>query len=57
MSRVTELFYRSINMSIGWQYTMAWLPASLLKHTGAYRHARQRCAYGSFMKRDVMQQW
>ena len=57
MSRVTELFYRSINMSIGWQYTMAWLPASLLKHTGAYRHARQRCAYGSFMKGDVMQQW
>ena len=29
---------------------MAWFPASLLKHTGAYQHARQRCAYGSFMK-------
>ena len=28
---------------------MAWLPASLLKtHTGAYRPAQQRCAYGSF---------
>ena len=45
---------------------MAWLPASLLKThttttktttTGAYRHARQRFAYGSFMKGDVMQQW
>ena len=31
---------------------MAWLPASLLKHTDAYRHARQRCAYASFMKED-----
>ena len=27
---------------------MAWSPALLLKHTGAYRYARQRCAYGSF---------
>ena len=34
---------------------MALLPASLLKHTGAYRHARQQCTYGSFMKGDVMQ--
>ena len=34
-------------------YTMAWLPASLLKHTGAYRHAQQQCA----MKGDVMEQW
>ena len=24
---------------------------------GAYLHARQRCAYGSFMKGDVVQQW
>ena len=32
---------------------MAWLPASLLKHTGAYRHAQQQCA----MKGDVMEQW
>ena len=30
--------------------TIAWFSASLLKHTGAYRHARQRCAYGSFVK-------
>ena len=75
---------------------MAWLPASLLKHTGSTtmrvrfvcerrryatvvqkRHgfatlnsnnsvvydqkhkvwARQRCAYGLFVKGDVMQQW
>ena len=31
MSRVTELFHRSINLTIDWHYTMAWLPASLLK--------------------------
>ena len=36
---------------------MAWIPASLLKHTGVYQYARQRCGYGSFMKGDVMQQW
>ena len=30
---------------------------SLCIHTGAYRHARQRCEYGSFMKGDIMQQW
>ena len=35
---------------------MAWFPASLLKHTVAYRHVRQRCMYGSFMKGDVVQQ-
>ena len=42
-------------MTIDWHYTMAWFPASLLKHKGAYKHVRQRCAYGSFMKGDVMQ--
>ena len=31
MSLVTELFHRSINMTIDWHFTMAWLPASLLK--------------------------
>ena len=31
MSWVTELFHRSINMTIDWHFTMAWLPASLLK--------------------------
>ena len=36
---------RSINLTIDWHYTMAWLPVSLLKHTGAYQHARQRCIY------------
>ena len=44
-------------MTIDWHYTMAWFPASLLKTQGAYRHARQRCANGSFIKVDVMQQW
>ena len=39
---------REIFSTIDWHHTMAWLPASLLKHAGAYRHARQRCAYGSF---------
>ena len=34
---------------------MAWLPASRMdKNTRAYRHARQQCPYGSFMKGDVM---
>ena len=31
MSWVTELFHLSINMTIDWHYTMAWLPTSLLK--------------------------
>ena len=31
MSWVTELFQVSINLTIEWYYTMAWLPASLLK--------------------------
>ena len=31
MSWVTELFHRSINLTIDWHYTMAWLPASLSK--------------------------
>ena len=35
MSGVTELFHRSINLTIDWHYTMAWLPASLLK---THRH-------------------
>ena len=35
-------------MTIDWHYTMAWLPTSLLEHTGVYRHARQRCAYVFF---------
>ena len=35
MSWVTELFQRSMNMTIDCHYTMAWLPASLLKtHRG-----------------------
>ena len=33
---------------------MAWFPASLIKHTGAYRHARQRCAYGSLCNKDAL---
>ena len=47
---------QSLFSTIDWHYTMVWFPASLLKHTGAYRHARQRYAYGWFMKVDVMQQ-
>ena len=43
-------------LTIAWHYTIAWFPASLFKHTCAYRHARQRCAYGSFMKGDVVHQ-
>ena len=31
MSWVTDLFHRSINLTIDWHYTMAWLPTSLLK--------------------------
>ena len=31
MSWVTELFHLSIYLTIDWPYTMAWLPASLLK--------------------------
>ena len=53
--------YRTIDQAIfstiDWHYTMAWFPVSLLEHTGAHQHARRRCAYGSFMKGDVMQQW
>ena len=30
---------KRINLTIDWHYTMAWLTASLLKHTGAYPHA------------------
>ena len=30
-SWVTELFHRSINLTIDWHYIMAWLPASMLK--------------------------
>ena len=47
---------QSIFLTIDWHFTMAWFPASLLKHTGACRHARLRCAYGSFMKGDVVQE-
>ena len=48
---------QSISFTIDWHYTMAWFPPSLLKtHTCAYRNARRRCAYGSFMKGDVVQQ-
>ena len=43
----------TIFSTIDWHYTMAWFPASLLKHTGAYRYARWRCAYGSFMKETL----
>ena len=31
MSWVTELFHSSINLTIDWHYTMAWLPTSPLK--------------------------
>ena len=31
MSWFTELFHLSINLTTDWHYTMAWLPASLLK--------------------------
>ena len=48
MPWVTEL----LTLTVDWHYTMAWFPASLLKHTGAYLHARRRYAYGSFMKGD-----
>ena len=35
MSWVTELFHRSINTNMDWNYTMAWFPASLFKtHKG-----------------------
>ena len=33
MSWVTELLTGEINLTIDWHYTMAWLPASQLKHT------------------------
>ena len=35
LSCVTELFHRSINLTIDYHYTMAWLTASLLK---THRH-------------------
>ena len=35
MSWVTELFPQSLNLTIDWHYTMAWLPASLFKITQA----------------------
>ena len=56
MSWVSELLPGQYFFTIDWHYTMAWLPALLLKHTGAYRHAQQRCTYGSFIKGDVVQQ-
>ena len=39
--------------------TIPWpgFPLPCYKHTGAYRHARKRCTYGSFMEGAVMQQW
>ena len=52
MSWVTELFHPSINMTIDWHYTLGLVSRfPVKKHTGAYYHARRRCAYGSFMKR------
>ena len=44
-------------MTIPWHYTMAWLPASLLKTHRRLKRAQGRTAHGSFMKGDVMQQW
>ena len=43
-SWVTELFYWPVNIFYHW---LALYHGLLLKHTGTYRHARQRCMYGS----------
>ena len=46
------LCHESLNyLTIEWHYNMAWLPASLLKHTGPYQHARQRAMFVYSQKR------
>ena len=41
----------AIVLDIDWDYTMAWFPASLLKHEGTHRHSQRRCAYCLFTLR------
>ena len=52
MSWVTELFHRSIKLTIVWHYTMAWLPASLLKtHRRLSKYATTMCAWFVYERR------
>ena len=57
MSRVTELFHRSINMTIDWHYTMALVSRFPIKTHRRLLACATTMRLRFFMKGDVMQQW